>query len=63
MKAKLQFSQTPTKYGYNITKLERIKIMDDDGKFIKFAPHNQSMMEALQTIEIDLPEHIDILSK
>jgi len=63
MKAKLQFTQSPTQYGYKITKLERIKIIDNNGKYIKFAPHNDSIMEFLQEIEIELPDYIDIISK
>lgn len=63
MKCKLQFSQTPTQFGYNITKLERIKVLDSEGKYIKFSPHNDSIMEYLQTIEIELPDYIDIKSK
>lgn len=62
MKAKLQFSQTPNQYGF-VTKLEKIRIMDDEGKFIKWSTHNDSIMEHLQTIEIELPEYIDIQSK
>jgi len=62
MKCKLQFSQTPNKWGF-VTKLERIKILDNEGKYLKWGPHNSSIMEHLQTIEIELPDTIDIQSK
>ncbi len=63
MKVKLQFSQKKHLRGYNITTLERIKAMEDNGKYIKFAPHNKNMIEHLEKVEIDLPNYVDIDSK
>ena len=55
MKLTLQFKQTPNPKGYNDTFLTHIKLLDDEGKYIKFLKHDPELIEFLEEQEIILP--------
>lgn len=62
MKAKLQFEQKETPFGYMDTKLVRIKLTDDNGKYLKFAKHSPEIMAFLQNVEMEIPEDLEKLA-
>lgn len=54
MKLQLIIKQNPSKFGYNETRITHIKILDDEGKFIKFAKHEPELIEEIQNSTINL---------
>lgn len=64
MKATLQFEQKNTPFGYKETKLARIKILDENGKYIKFAKHTPEVIQYLESVEIEIPYNLqNIITK
>ena len=55
MKLSLKFTQTPMG-DYNETRLTHIKLMDDDGKYIKFLKHDPELIAYLESVTIPMQE-------
>lgn len=56
MKAKIQFTSAklvPDKYGNNI-QITKIKLMDSNDKYLKFAKLNGHMLDILSELTIDI---------
>jgi len=56
MKAKLIIKKVKDEKGFPITKITHIKLMNDNGKYIKFLKHDDDLIEFLQQINFNLPE-------
>lgn len=56
MKYKIQFTRIekqPDKYGNNFV-IKQIKLMDEDGKYIKFAKLNDELLEILKEHQFEI---------
>jgi hypothetical protein len=42
----------PNKFGKNDLLIKQVKVMDDDGKYIKFAKLNDALIDAIKAAEI-----------
>lgn len=54
-KVKFTFKQKDSDYGYKETMVTHVKLMDDEGKYIKFAKQTPDLMEKLSSMEFDIP--------
>ena len=64
MKAQIQFTTIdliPAKFGNDI-RISKVKLLDMNGKYLKFAKLNNDLIKLLKniTIEIDIPEVIEL---
>ena len=58
MKAKLIIKKQKLE-GFERTLITHIKILDDNGKYCKFAKHGQDLIDYIQEIEIDIDQLIE----
>ena len=57
MKVQLQFKQTKNeKFWYYETQLMRIKELDQEWNYVKFAKQSPELIEKLQNVTIELPD-------
>lgn len=56
MKIQLIFKQTDSSFGYEITTLTHVKLLDEKGNYVKFAKHSPELIAKIRDTIIEIPD-------